>query len=293
MHRTKLVGAALLLASGSALPCSTCLCGDPTLTLMGAEKPYAGRKRVALEWLERSETIGLAGFNQVTIDERRWTLGLSWTPTDRLSIGLRLPWLDKQREDAGLARVSTQDFGDVELTAKLHLEPKTHGARDAYGLIAGLRLPTAEEKRRANGEPFDLDVQPGTGAVTPQLGGWYARYAYPWFAQVTSALHVSGEGFQNFRAGNALVTSLTGQRALSNTCALQLALDTRWSARDEYAGRPDLDSGGFIAFLSPAFVYNLSEDLLVHARVQLPISDALNGDHDESTTFSLGMVYDF
>ncbi|MGF1547555.1 MAG: hypothetical protein ACFCUG_09515 [Thiotrichales bacterium] len=284
---------AVLITSGSALACSTCLAGDPTLTLMGAEKPFVGRKRIALEWLDRSEEIGIAGFNRVTVDERRWSLGFSYTPNERLSLGVRLPWLDKQREDASLARVKVQDFGDVEITAKFYLQSRTFGARDAYGLIAGLRLPTATEQRRANGMAFDIDTQAGTGAVTPQFGGWYARYAYPWFAQVTSVLHVAGGGFQDFRAGAALATSATGQRALTQTLALQLGIDTRWSARDQYASEADPDSGGFIAYLSPGLVYTLREDLLVNLRVQLPIVDALNGNHDESVTFGVGIVYDF
>ncbi|MGF1642564.1 MAG: hypothetical protein ACFCUJ_02905 [Thiotrichales bacterium] len=287
------LGAGTLLFSGGALACATCLAGDPTLTLIGAEKPYAGRKRVALEWLDRSEDMGVAGFNQVTIDEQRWTLGLSYTPIERLSVGLRLPWIKKQREDASLARASTQTFGDLEVTAKLHLQPVAYGMREAYGVIFGVRLPTAEEQFKSNGLPLDIDVQPGTGAVTPHLGAWFARFAYPWFWHVSSIVHVANEGWQEFRAGPALVSSLTAQRALAQGMALQLALDTRWSEKDEYAGIADPNSGGFIAFLSPGLVYNLRTDLLLNLRIQLPVVDALNGDHDESTTIGIGLTYDF
>ncbi len=61
----------LVSASGSAIACSTCMVGDPTLSLMGLEKPFTNRLRISVDYLSRSEKLGLDGFNQKTIDEQR------------------------------------------------------------------------------------------------------------------------------------------------------------------------------------------------------------------------------
>jgi hypothetical protein len=90
-----------------------------------------------------------------------------------------------------------------------------------------------------------------------------------------------------------VVTTLLAQYAYSPHLALQLGLDTRWSQKHRYAGDSDPDSGGWIGFLTPGVVINVAEDLLFNLSVQLPVIKQLNGDHEEETTFQIGLVYDF
>ncbi|MFP5306414.1 MAG: transporter, partial [Gammaproteobacteria bacterium] len=47
-----------LSAAAPAQACSTCKCGDYSITLLGVEKPYAGRLRGSFDTLVRSETQG-------------------------------------------------------------------------------------------------------------------------------------------------------------------------------------------------------------------------------------------
>ena len=64
LRRATVAGASALaigFASPAALACSTCKCGDYTITLFGTEKAYDGRLRVGLDYLYRSETAGAAG----------------------------------------------------------------------------------------------------------------------------------------------------------------------------------------------------------------------------------------
>ena len=59
---------ALSLPVGDAWACSTCGCGDLTLTVMGSEKPYAGRLRAALELRHRTDAVGRPGFNEQRLE---------------------------------------------------------------------------------------------------------------------------------------------------------------------------------------------------------------------------------
>ncbi|MCB1755719.1 MAG: hypothetical protein KDJ38_09365 [Gammaproteobacteria bacterium] len=284
---------AIIASPISASACSTCLCGDPTLTLMGAEKPYAGRKRVSLEYLARSETLGLRGVDRLSVDEQRLSLGLSWTINQRVSLSLRLPFIDKQVETANLAQIDTQALGDIDLLARLYLQGDTGMSKGQYGLTLGLRLPSAEEQTSASGEPFDIDAQPGVGAYVPQLGVWYSSFSFPWLLHTSSTVLYSTEGDQDFKPGTAVTLTVLGQYATDYRLAWQLGLDSRWSEKDEYAGEPDGNSGGWFTFVTPGLVFTLLDDLLLNARVQVPLVDSLNGRHDEDTTFNLGITYDF
>jgi hypothetical protein len=46
------------LSARDAWACAMCGCGDPTLTTMGAEQPFAGRLRLSSELRYRSDAIG-------------------------------------------------------------------------------------------------------------------------------------------------------------------------------------------------------------------------------------------
>ncbi len=278
----------------AALACATCLAGDPTLSTLGLEKPYAGRLRVTAGFLHRTETVGVAGLNRKELNETRALLGLAWWPRSRLALGIQVPWVFKHltRVDTGSERVSAP--GDLQVYARYY-GWQWGGSRRHHLLAmnAGLRIPTAVEQT-ADGPPLDFDVQPGTGQWVPSLGLWYALYAYPWFTslQLTGQWGL-GTGFQGYQFGGAVNLSLLGQRALTQRLAIQLALDTRWNGRDDYHGRTDPDSGGYIGFLTPGLVVNLSEDWLVSARVQVPVVDALNGAHEEGIVVRAEVSYDF
>ena len=68
----------LLLPTSNALACATCLCGDPTLTTMGSEKPFAGRLRASVEYLTRSEITGDPQTSEHKIEEQRYTFSISY-----------------------------------------------------------------------------------------------------------------------------------------------------------------------------------------------------------------------
>lgn len=283
----------LLLLSGHLVhACSTCLAGDPTLTLMGTEKSYPGRLRISGETLYRTETMGEENVDQSKLREQRFTLGLAYAWNERLNLAIRLPLIHKHLEYVSLATEQTTGIGDVELTTKYTLSEQKKRHEHLFGVLAGLRLPTAGEQEDS-GKPLDIDVQSGTGAWIPQAGVWYGRYRFPWFFYASSVIHVATEGFQDFQAGTAVVTTLTTQYALNYNIAIQLGLDTRWSKHNQFADEADPDSGGWLTLLSPGLVIKVAEDMLCHLVVQIPALENLQGDHEEGTVVQFGITYDF
>jgi hypothetical protein len=272
--------------------CSTCLAGDPTLTLMGTEKSYSGRLRIAGETLYRTETIGEANVNQSKLREQRFTLGLAYAWNERLNLAIRLPLIHKRLEYISLATEQTTGIGDVELVMKYTLSDQEKRHKHLFGVLAGLRLPTASEQKN-RGESLDIDVQPGIGAWVPQAGVWYGRYRFPWFFYASSVIHLATEGFQDFQAGTAVVTTFMTQYALNYNTAIQLGLDTRWSEHNQFADQADPDSGGWLALLSPGLVIKIAEDMLCHLVVSIPTLENLSGHHEEGTIVQLGITYDF
>jgi hypothetical protein len=272
--------------------CSTCMVGDPTQTLMGAEKPYEDRLRLSLDVLTRDESTGVAGFNQKKIDETRSSINLAYAPNRRMMFALHVPVVKRTLESFNLSTEEVTALGDVSLTFKNFMQEKDSFQRHMYGLIAGLRLPTATEQT-ANGVPLDFDVQPGTGAYMVNAGAWYAQYRFPWMFYTSTSYFISGEGNQKFQAGDAIVLNASLQYAAHHGLSFPLALEARWSQQDKFAEVVDPNSGGTQVYLAPGVIYNLADDLLLNFAIKLPVVENLNGDHEEGTIVTFGVTYDF
>ena len=288
----RVIAVLLLFKAHAVWACSTCMVGDPTQTLMGAEKPYEDRLRLSLDVLTRNETTGVAGFNQKKIDEIRTSFNVAYAPSRRLMLALWVPVVNRSLGSFNLSTEEVTALGDILLTFKTFMQEKDSLQRHMYGLIAGVRVPTASEQT-ANGVPLDFDVQPGTGAFMLTAGGWYAQYRFPWMFYTSAAYSVSGEGYQQFQAGDAILLNASLQYALHYGLSLPLALEARWSQQDRFADVPDPDSCGTIVYLAPGVIYNLAEDLLLNFSIKFPVIENLTGNHEESTIITFGVTYDF
>lgn len=297
-HRSRMrplalaVAAAALSYGGGALACSTCKCGDYTITLMGTEKPYAGRLYAALDTLYRSESAG-SGLDRQDTDELRTTFGLAYSVNQDLTFAVQVPFVKKEIETPTLARQEAKGLGDIDLTARwVAYRSGAESGRHLAGLRAGLRLPTADQVKD-DGEKLDIDVQPDAGALVPSLGGWYGYYRFPWFATVSATYFKYNEGHQDFRGGDVLLLSSLAQYGLTPSLALQLGLDLRQSQKNEFSGVADPDSGGLLGMVFAGVAWRIGEDLMVHAGAQLPVIEDLNGEQDEDASLRLGIGYDF
>ena len=97
MWRTRLVAALavafLLLPSGDARACASCGCGDPTLTSMGTEQPFAGRLRLATQMRAWGLASGQLGENAAALRELRMDLSVAYAPTPWLFLSAMAPLL--------------------------------------------------------------------------------------------------------------------------------------------------------------------------------------------------------
>ena len=277
----------------AAMACSTCMVGDPTQTLMGAEKPYEDRLRLSLTYMSRSEELGREGFNKKDIDEQRVSLNMAYAPSTRLMLGLSIPYVNRQLESFNLSQEEVTELGDITITVKNFMQDKEFLQQHMYGLLGGLKLPSASEAVDDNGNPLDFDVQAGQGATVLNAGAWYAHYNYPYLFYTSATYHIASEGYQEFQAGDALVYNATAQYASKHNVAYYLGLEGRSSQKDTFSGVEDPDSGGTIVFIAPGFIYTMVQDLLLNATVKFPAIDALDGDHEEGTIFNIGLTYDF
>jgi hypothetical protein len=269
----------------SSFACSTCMVGDPTLNLMGTEKSFEGRLRFSADYLSRIEKMGLEHFNQTKLTEQRLTLGLGYAWDEKLNLSMRLPLVRKQLQFVNLAEQTHSGVGDLDISAKWTLSPHP---QHLWGIIGGSRLPTAQKINN-----LDIDGQSGTGAFVPNLGIWYGFYRYPHFLYASGVYHYAFEGFDNFKAGDAFVSTFAGQVAFNHSLAFQLALETRWSKQNTTNNQTDPDSGGTLGFLSPKIIYSITPDILLNVGVQIPVIKKLKGNHQEERTLQFGVIYDF
>lgn len=284
--------AAAFAAAEPAQACSTCKCADPTVSLLGVEKPYENRIRIGVEHLLRAETQG-SGLERRETDEQRTLLGLAWSPHRDLTLIAQIPWVHKEITGGDLARQEAEGLGDIDLIGRYVLWREGGGSgRQLAGLRAGVRLPTAQQIR-SGGEKLDIDVQPDAGSTVPNLGGWYAYYGYPWFLSASLSYFHFSNGHQGFSPGDAAVGSVLGQYALTLRFAVQLGIDARYAGRNQFSGRNDPDSGGTLAMAFAGAALRLFDDFVVNAGAQLPVLDELNGRQQEDPSLRLGIAYDF
>lgn len=277
----------------ASFACSTCMVGDPTLSLMGAEKPYENRLRISLDYLNRSEELGEKGVNRQVIDEQRATLSMAWAPSRRWMLGLSIPYVNRRLESFNLSDQEISAPGDVSLTFKSFLQQQESFQTHMYGLMGGIKFGTAEQQRDSLDQTYDFDVQTGQGSDVVNFGAWYSHFRFPWLFYSSASYHIASDGFEEFEAGDALVYNAVAQWAQSHELSWYIGAEGRYADTDRFSGEDDPDSGGNIVFLTPGLIYTLQPDLLVNAVIKLPAIDQLKGDHEETTILSIGITYDF
>ena len=273
--------------------CASCACGDPTLTVMGAEQPFAGRMRLALESQYRRDAVGRAEVDRVELQELRTTLSVAYAPLPWLMLSVTLPLIARDLTDVTLARERLLTIGDIETYARVFVfRDRAFAPTHTLGLQLGVRMPTGPLLRDAMGNYRDAELQPGTGSFDPSAGVTYLMSADPWSAFVSEVIYVPTPGLVQFRAG----VSWRGTHALQYQFSPQFALRAGMNHRLEDASRHnemvEPDSGGFIAFATLAAAWTPAEDLVLLSQLQVPVVNALRGSHNEGIFASLGAVYD-
>lgn len=290
-----MLGVLLLVLSlpSPAQACSACSCGDPTLTVMGSEQPFAGRLRLSTELRYRTDQVGEPGVDALALQELRLDLGASYAPRDWWVLSATAPVVFRDLTFANLSNERAAGLGDVELRGKaIVFQRESFRTRHLFGVMVGAKLPTAPLLRDSKGRTLSADAQAGTGSLDAQLGLSYAYFARPWslYASVTGLAPVLAR--KELVTGPSLRTTVAVQRHLDDAFAVQLGVDTRHDRPTLIDGTPDADSGGSIAFLSPELLFSPRTDLLLIATVRIPVLNRLQGFHREGYFFSVGAIFD-
>ncbi len=288
-------GLTLAAASGSALACSTCKCGDPTITLLGSEKAFSGRFRFGLDAIWRSEVQG-ADSNplQITTDEARLVLGLAYSANERLSVALQMPYVEKTISRRNFARQEGSGWGDAEVSLRYRLwKSGPMSGRHLAGVQTGVRAPTGETVRDAQGRVLEIDAQPDAGAWAGKLGGWYAYHRFPWFATLSAKYYLFGDGEQGFEPADVWVGSASMQYGVTPRFAIETGLDARYSQENRYDAVRDPDSGGSLVVARLGVSARFGQELVGRVALQVPAIDELKGDQEEDPTYQVSLAYDF
>ena len=282
------------LAARPAGACSVCACGDPTLNLMGAELGLAGRLRLGLDLVHRTDTIGDPTQAQVQIAEQTLTTSASFSPSAAWSLGLSLPLGHRRTADLSLAETTVFSVGDAELRARYAPLRRNIGQGSLQaGPSFGLRAPTAPVSLGPGGAALPMSAQLGSGAWSAFAGGWAARTWRPWslYSSATLIQPLPGARFPAVpgRSGRA---TLAAQWQPGAKLGLRGGLEGRLDQAATFAGAPEPDTGGAIAFGTADLLWSPRPDLILRVGGGIPVINALYGFHDEGPLLSGGLLID-
>ena len=285
-------------APSTASACATCACGDPTLTVMGAQQPFEHRLRFSLELLHRTDAVGEDNVDRLELSEQRATLGVAYAPARWLMLSASLPVVHRELTFVSTAEERFTDVGDVELRARAFV----YAARDCAPshLLAGgagLRMPTAALEQLEDGSYAEPELQAGSGSWDPLLGLSYAHFADPWSFYASEIVYLPTESRADWQLGISWLGTHAAQYQLDPSWALRLGANSRLEqatrrAVGTGAETDEPDSGGFVLFLSPSVVFSPLTDLVLNLDVHVPVINALTGDHDEGVIIALGGAFD-
>jgi hypothetical protein len=329
--------AASLTTAGPAFACSVCLAGDPSFSTHGSSHLESGDVALYLElrgWEKRSGALAHAepasepapheheaehdgggghaghsheaGPTEEEASSRRLDLYVAWTPLDRLTLTLNLPWAFHGIDtiDAeGRTSTSLSGFGDLSLAASgvvwrnRDVLPSTWVEARVWG-----KAPSGRDEQRVEGER-DPHLQLGTGSWDVGMGGAVV-HRLPRASLYGSAFYRwNSEGALDYEYGDVALATLAVEvplghalgRAWLQSVTPGLALDFRWAARDRQAGESYDDSGGTIPYLSPSLRIALpsfgeGRRAWLRTGVQVPLTNRwLYGDQDEEPVWSVGL----
>jgi hypothetical protein len=280
----------MVAAPGKARACSACSCGDPTLTLMGTDRPPPSSWRFSLESRSFEHTSG--GEFQEQVTQSRLTVGAAWTPIRWLTATVFLPFGYLHLQQAPLASVTTVGLADSEIGARVYLWQDRHWApQHLLSLLAGVKAPTGQSSEDQDGRAVSSDAQLGTGSWDPMVGLSYRMQRGTFMLFSSAILQWPTEGRYGLRAGKTLRATVGPQLGLGDWLAGLLTVDARVGAADVVSGETLPDTGGTIVYLSPTLLMRAHADVTLRLTVQIPVVNRLYGQHTDSLAGILGLSY--
>jgi len=323
---------ALLSSAAPSQACSVCLAGDPLYSQHGASAQEQGQASAYIQvqgWRKESGLLPHedAGGHEEEAgghdDEdrgreknqsQRLDLFLSWTPVDRLTLTLDIPYAFNQIEEIegnGERETNSLDgLGDIAISAtgvlwrNRDVLPSTWVEGRAF-----LKTPTGRTDRREGGF-VDPHLQAGTGswdfgfglAVAHRLE-WGSLYTSAFYRENTEG-DFDGLDYEYgdtvlWNAALAVPIGHALKKPSLEWLTLGAELNFRWAEKDVVEGRRFDDSGGSILYFTPSVRAQLpwsvrERPMALRAAVQLPFTSSwLNGFQDEKEVWSVGLYVPF
>lgn len=323
----------LVVARVSAVPaCSVCLAGDPSFSTQGASAQAVGDVSVFFEaraWEQSSgrrsraaaagghgghaghesgEEGDEAGSSEERHRSRRLDLYVAWTPLDRLTLSLDLPFVWNavaERAVGGWTHASLAGLGDAALAASWVAWRNREVLPSTWIELRGfVEAPTGRSAQRVDGE-VDPHLQPGTGSWDGGLGV-AAGHRLELGALYASVLYrINSEGSLDYRYGDVLLANAALEVPLGRSherwgrFVPGLELNFRWAGRDERDGERVPDTGGGMLYATPFLrvrlpAFSSTQRAWLRTAIQIPTTDAwLHGRQDEGAVWSVGLGYGF
>jgi hypothetical protein len=241
---------------------------------------------------------------------RRLDLYAAWTPLDRLTLTLNVPWSQngiEEVEGGTSTYASLSGLGDVSLAASGVVWRNRAALPSTWVELRGWgKAPTGRDERRENGVE-DPHLQTGTGSWDYGFGTALV-HKLEWAGLYASAFYrVNTEGALDYEYGDVVLVTAAIEVPLGHASGVRaldrltpgIALDYRWAQQDDTAQGNYADSGGSILYVSPSVrvalpAFGETQRAWLRAGVQVPASNAwLNGEQHEDPVWSVGIGYGF
>ena len=244
-------------------------------------------------------------------DSQRLDLFVSWSPLDRLTLTLDIPWAFNHIEEvdgAERTKLSLSGLGDIVASGTYvvwrnrEILAQTWVAANVFG-----KFPTGKSKEAAQGGIVEKHLQPGTGSWDFG-GGLSAAHNFSWGTLYGSTWYrVNTKGSLDYEYGDAFLANAvfdyplghgTGIKYL-NPFSINLALNFRWAEKDLDRGQKFQDSGGSILYITPGLQIALpwfegKKAPSLRGEVQIPLTNAwLHGFQEEGEVWFAGLYFPF
>jgi hypothetical protein len=283
-----------VMLSDAAHACAVCATADPTLSSTESEGSFRNRLQTSLDLREGSAFAG-----GVLVVDRRLELSGTYAPTPSSLLTVAVPALARDVSalaPTGASDVTRTSLGDVELRFRtVRARTLSGGARQRYGVLAALKLPTAPLESDGEGALLPSVLQPGCSSIVPAAGLDYAIAHGAWSATGSVSLWLPiPVRTAAPHAGDSLRAGARVQWQPLTVLAVRAGPSVRVDTAGELAGGgTDPNSGGIIAYAAGELVASVATDFVVQVGALYPALQLLRGDHHEGPVATATLSYDF
>jgi len=302
-----------LVSPQTAAACSTCLAADPFLDAGDIAVRPEGEISASMQvrgWSKRSGLLPGQGPGKKENDSHRLDLFLSWTPIDRVTLTVDLPWAFNEITDTRPTERNTSrigGFGDASLALSGILWRNRDRVPSTW--IEGralVKAPTGDSSRSVDGVK-DPHLQVGTGSWDFGFGlAGVHRFDKAWL-YFSGFYRLNTEGSLDYEYGDFLLLNSAVHVPLGDAFDQELLdpytvgfeMNFRYADGDEFNGMSYRDSGGSMLYLTPSLRSRLpwsseGKGPWLRASVQIPATSSwLDGSQQEDPIWSVGLQVSF